>query len=310
MTWSSAAHPRWEGFLRGWRTARQGALTPHHRSGMIVSMQPAAYRGAKTALLVTLTFGWASGCTVSFAHRLPVGSDGGADGSLDASVVADGSLDASVIADSTVEPLDAAPDALGLPDAQADAGCAPGTKWCDTTCVSVDSPATGCAQPSCEPCSYDHASAICVGGACALGLCENQWGNCDMDPATGCETDLTSTLLHCSACNQSCALPQAEMSCVGGGCQFLGCMSGYQNCDGNIQLNGCETDIGYDDQNCGSCGNVCYPGFDCNNTACRCSSSAECDTGGGGTCDSYYRLCKCPVSFCYGPCNAAGTGCL
>lgn len=246
------------------------------------------------------------GCTVSFAPKLQ-GRDGSPDANLDAS------LDASGLPDAQVEPADAAPDGAVILDAQADAGCPPGTKWCDTTCVSVDSPGTGCAADSCEPCVYDHASALCVGGACALGVCENLWGNCDTDPATGCETDLRVTTNHCGSCPNSCSLPNANMTCVNAACQFQGCVGGYQDCDGNLQLNGCETNTGYDNSNCGSCGNVCYSGFNCNNNACRCSTHAQCDTGGGGICHSYYKFCECPggsYTYCYGPCNAAGTGCL
>ena len=219
-------------------------------------------------------------------------------------------MDASGILDGEVKPDVATVDGAALLDAEADAGCPPGTKWCDTTCVSVDSPATGCAQESCEPCSFDHAAALCVGGACALGSCENQWGNCDTLAGTGCETDLTSTLEHCSSCNHSCALPNANMSCQVGGCQFLGCMDTYQNCDQNLQLNGCETNTQWDVSNCGSCDYQCYSGFDCNNSWCRCWTNADCDSGGGGTCNSTYRLCMCPTQYCDRPCNATGNGCL
>lgn len=245
---------------------------------------------------------------MSFTHDGP-GPDVGPDGRPDVSEITDGTASTDG-ASEEAGAADAAADAAAMLDAAQDAGCPPGTKVCASACVPVDSPATGCAAATCDPCGFDHASALCVGGACALGTCENLWGNCDMDPATGCETDLTTSVDHCGACGDPCSLPNATMTCQGAACQFVSCDNDWRDCDGNLQGNGCEINIGWDDQNCGSCGNVCYPGFDCNNTACRCSSDTQCDTGGGGTCDSYYRLCLCPTSYCYGPCQADGTGCL
>ncbi|MDY0000125.1 MAG: hypothetical protein RBU30_02395 [Polyangia bacterium] len=245
----------------------------------------------------------ALGCTVRFS---PKGKTG--DGGLDARV--DGSLDASTIPDGKVEPTDASGDGAVIPDAEVDAGCPPGTKRCDTSCVSVDSPATGCAQQSCEPCVFEHAAALCIGGACALGTCENQWGNCDTVAGNGCETDLTSTLEHCSACNNSCARPHANMSCQDGTCHFSGCQTDYENCDGNLELNGCEVYLKFDPSNCGSCNYQCYSGFECNNAWCRCYSNQDCDTGGGGSCDPTYRLCMCPTTMCDRPCHSSGSGCI
>jgi hypothetical protein len=259
---------------------------------------------AGQALAVVGWLMFLGGCTVSFTHEGP-GPDVGVDGRPDVSEIPDVLL-----------PGEGGPDEAGsldvaaISDAAVDTGCPPGTKLCDDSCVGDSNPATGCAGASCDPCAFAHADALCVNGACALGTCENQWGNCDLDPVTGCETDLNSNVNHCGGCGDPCSLPQATMTCEAGSCQFSICDDDYQSCDGNLLGTGCETNIGWDDQNCGSCGNVCHAGFDCNNTACRCSTSADCDTGGGGTCDSFYRLCECPTSYCYGPCQADGTGCL
>ncbi len=252
--------------------------------------------------------GLLGGCTVSFTHGDP-GPDVGVDGRPDVAEI----VDVESLADGDsgdAGTVDAAVDVAVIPDAEADAGCPSGTKLCNASCVGVTNPATGCASASCDPCEFAHADALCIGGACALGTCENLWGNCDMDPTTGCETDLTSSVNHCGSCGDPCTLPHATMTCQGTSCQFSSCDTDYRNCDGNLLGTGCETNIGYDDQNCGSCGNVCHQDFNCNNTACRCSSNADCDTGGGGTCDSYYKLCECPTVYCYGPCDTDGSGCL
>jgi len=100
---------------------------------------------------------------------------------------------------SYLDPADAAETSTG--DAPA---CAPGTKACSGACVSVASPATGCAGASCESCQGAHASAICVGGQCALGQCENGWANCNGRADDGCEVDTRNSAQFCGSCLVSC----------------------------------------------------------------------------------------------------------
>jgi len=89
--------------------------------------------------------------------------------------------------------------------AAADAiSCPPGTKPCAGVCVSTASPETGCATPSCEPCRYAHAQALCIGGSCAMGSCENGFASCNDDTADGCETDTRTTSRYCGSCLLSC----------------------------------------------------------------------------------------------------------
>lgn len=226
----------------------------------------------------------------------------GRDGAADAAARDGGATDA---APADAAPADAAPTV--------DAGCPQGTKWCGGACVSVDSPATGCAAPSCDPCLYDHGAALCVSGHCALGPCENGWGNCDGDASNGCEADFQNDPAHCGSCPNACSTPHATVECQGGGCVTTGCQSGYADCDHDMSTNGCEIYTRSDDDNCGACGRVCLTGFHCNNTMCRCSSNSQCDPNGVGECDGYYQLCECPAGssvWCGGPCNANGHGCL
>ncbi len=56
--------------------------------------------------------------------------------------------------------------------------------------------------------------------------------------------------------NVSANLPQAVGACRNGQLFVQSCMKGYSDCDGQA-ANGCETDIMSDDENCGSCGNIC-----------------------------------------------------
>lgn len=94
--------------------------------------------------------------------------------------------------------------------------CAPGTKACAKGCAPVDAPATGCAAESCAPCSFAHAQALCIDGACAPGPCENGHADCDRDPANGCEADLQRDPGRCGGCLQACT--SLSPACEGGVC--------------------------------------------------------------------------------------------
>lgn len=65
-------------------------------------------------------------------------------------------------------------------------------------------------------CVLAHATARCETSACAVASCETNWGNCDGQPANGCERDFTSDALHCGACNKACGPGQ---QCVNSLCR-------------------------------------------------------------------------------------------
>lgn len=72
------------------------------------------------------------------------------------------------------------------------AGCAPdacvGT-CCDGVCVDTFSDPDNCGACGIT-CLAEHASTTCEAGSCALEACEEGWGDCDADPATGCEAEV------------------------------------------------------------------------------------------------------------------------
>ena len=89
---------------------------------------------------------------------------------------------------------------------------------CDGECVDVAAdPAQGacggaCIDPvndtahcgGCAPCpSGPHAATACQGGAC-VSTCAAGYFDCDGDPSTGCEIDLTSDPNNCGTCGRSC----------------------------------------------------------------------------------------------------------
>ncbi len=108
-------------------------------------------------------------------------------------------------------------------------------------------------------CSFPHMSASCATGACAPGACDPGFGDCDGNPANGCETDLSADG-NCGACGVACDLPNAATACVAGACALVACADGAFDCDGN-QANGCEPAPCSD-------GSQCAGGFDCESGVC------------------------------------------
>lgn len=58
-----------------------------------------------------------------------------------------------------------------------------------------------------------------------------------------------------STCSPACENPNGDTTCVDGAC-VPQCAGGYDDCDGNPG-NGCETDLGSDDEHCGACNAAC-----------------------------------------------------
>ncbi|MCA9515332.1 MAG: Ig-like domain-containing protein, partial [Myxococcales bacterium] len=97
--------------------------------------------------------------------------------------------------------------------------------------------------------------------ACPAGL-----GECDGNPANGCETNVLTSDDHCGACGNACG---AAAQCEAGDCvDDPVCAAGTASCDG-VNGNGCETVVGGNDvNNCGGCGIRCGGGV-CSAGVCQ-----------------------------------------
>ena len=131
-------------------------------------------------------------------------------------------------------------------------------------------------------CDLPNASESCSTGTCVLVSCTTGYGNCDSNPANGCEASLT-TLTNCGACGTACSPANVTgPTCATGTCSYASCNSGWGNCDG-ITSNGCETSL-RTTTDCGSCGTSCsLP-----NATATCSTGScaiqSCNSG-WGNCD-------------------------
>jgi hypothetical protein len=60
---------------------------------------------------------------------------------------------------------------------------------CETNLSTTVSACGACGRA----CSLANATPVCMGGQCAVGSCTTGFGNCDGNPANGCETNLNTT---------------------------------------------------------------------------------------------------------------------
>ena len=134
-------------------------------------------------------------------------------------------------------------------------------------------------------CSTANGSPICTNGLCAVSMCTAGFGDCNMNPVDGCETNITTTPSACGSCTNNCSSNNiSTRDCAGGICDGA-CNTGFSDCNADKLTDGCEISTGADPNNCGGCGQACSTNH---------MASQSCT---GGTCDG-----ACTVGFA--DCNA------
>jgi len=112
-----------------------------------------------------------------------------------------------------------------------------------------------------------------VPGECNYA-CKEPSKNCSPNPETYCGTGVQ----ECVAGNWGNCVPTSATICSSNqycnvdSCMF--CSDGIKNCDSNL-LNGCETNIQNDENNCGTCANTCSTGETCVNGICGGSTTPD-----------------------------------
>ncbi len=179
-----------------------------------------------------------------------------------------------------------------------------------------------CVQSECvSSCSAEYGLIAC-GDNCldltknhlaSCDVCRKDWCNLDNDMVTnGCEMSANDVHLRsdCSACASGyCDLDEQS----GNGCESEmaalhlascdGCENGWCNADGDLK-NGCEENTMTSSTNCGSCGNVCDPGFSCYDGLCQ-----KCPTGQTGCDDTCIDLAAMHWVDCSGTCIGGYADC-
>ena len=111
---------------------------------------------------------------------------------------------------------------------------------CGVVCSSNGIPAPTCVSSTCN-------------GACALGLADCNYNKL----VDGCEVNLSTSPGNCGACGLACSSNNIPApTCSSAFCNGA-CASGFADCNGNKQADGCEVNLSNDSNNCGSCGHGC-----------------------------------------------------
>ncbi|MBW1807034.1 MAG: S8 family serine peptidase [Deltaproteobacteria bacterium] len=169
-------------------------------------------------------------------------------------------------------------------------------------------------------CEFDNATGLCQASVCVLGVCNDDYADCNNNPNDGCEIDLTSDPDNCGGCRTICgpwlhAVPGCENSI----CLIDSCDLGFGDCDG-ILPNGCEADVSSDYDNCGGCGTSCDVPYstaaDCIDNQCvitGCQAGwGDCDADGFNGCEAFFAsdamncgTCAtvCAYDHAYGECD-------
>lgn len=122
---------------------------------------------------------------------------------------------------------------------------------CGGRCVETASDPNNCGACG-AACRSPTGTATCTAGRCGVvcSLSERR-GDCDGDPANGCEVDLRTDPNNCGACGARCSLANATALCVDGACVVGTCNTGFGDC---VEGSGCETDLRSTLAHCGGCG--------------------------------------------------------
>ena len=133
------------------------------------------------------------------------------------------------------------------------------TSCLDNTCSCISGYCVGgpCGSDYCRP------NEICIKpaeGLCGCGR-PNEFATCAMDERCCYGICVKMTEGHCLGCDIDC---KPNMICLpdGQGDASCGCKEGFADCNGSQFDDGCETDLGKND-NCGGCGVVCPANSSC-----------------------------------------------
>jgi hypothetical protein len=136
--------------------------------------------------------------------------------------------------------------------------CAPGLGECDNdlavTCETDITSSLGNCGFCGNRCSASNGTAQCAGSSCGVASCNGGFGNCDGNPANGCEVTLATSTGNCGACGKSCSNAHGTTRCAASAC-VPSCSTGFGDCDSSRQ-NGCETPLDTT-SDCGMCGKSC-----------------------------------------------------
>lgn len=199
-----------------------------------------SWKRRRAFVLLALSVVACSGARAPARDSEPERLDVGADSSFDRDSVSEAAFSDAGSDVLTID-SDVSMDAVSVGDASPDGCGEAGTSMSDGSCIWSGTPG------DCGACPYGPFSTpTCVCGRCGL-LCAAAHGNCDGDPANGCEADLTQP----AACG-SCANDCLTMSIAGCSWQPDGAMCGVDCPSGTTRCGSQCTNLSSDPNHCGT----------------------------------------------------------
>ena len=183
--------------------------------------------------------------------------------------------------------------------------CGAGLTFCSGRCVNVATDPAHCGRCGGACPTPPNAAPTCAAGACGYA-CLAGYGDCDGNPANGCETSLATTVASCGRCGNACNATNGTATCAGGSCGIT-CAAGYGDCDGSA-ANGCETNLNTTPSSCGRCGGACSLANATAGCAAGACTVASCSAGYGNCDGSAANGCEASLGSVTS-CGACGTVC-
>jgi hypothetical protein len=192
--------------------------------------------------------------------------------------------------------------------------CLPGFENCNGTLddgceveLAVDPLHCGACTAACD---LDNTSVhACADSVCAVTTCDGGFENCNGTMNDGCEINLASDVLNCGTCDLSCALDNANVSCVASECAVAVCLDDWFDCNEEAG-DGCEIDLSSDEVNCGFCDFACdttnVASGECSGRTC---SILACEEGWGNCSGGAADGCEQDLESDIDHCGSCGNRC-
>jgi hypothetical protein len=148
-------------------------------------------------------------------------------------------------------------------------------------------------------CARNNAVVACMAGVCGITGCATGSGNCDSNPANGCETNTRLDSVNCGTCGRACVGTQV---CANGACQAT-CATGSTLCSGAC------VDTATNPANCGSCGRACALTNATAGCAAGACTLASCNAGFGNCDGSAANGCEVNTNTDARNCGGCGEVC-
>jgi hypothetical protein len=222
-----------------------------------------------------------AGCSVisDFGRYTP---RGGADGGMDGGT-SDGGRDDGGMTDggpTGCDPACAEGETCDIDVCRCGAGtsCGTGQACCSDACQDLDT-IFDCGACGVRCALRTNFTPTCDATAGCGGACNERFGDCDGDPATGCEASL-SARETCGDCGTACAAGELCQEDTSGASCVSSCTAGLVECSGSC------VDLGSSILHCGGCDNACPVGSMASGATCSGGTCAAVCVAGYSDCDA------------------------